>query len=503
MSKRLSTRRKAYSYLRFSTPEQMNGDSFRRQTEAATDYAEKHGLDLDTELTFRDLGISAYRGANVVEGALGQFMKAVDTGKVKPGSFLLVENLDRLSRDRIMPALNRFSALLEKGISIVTLSDGRTYTADSLNELPDLMMSLLVMSRAHEESKIKSDRLQAAWKNKRNRAANGDHIITAKAPAWLQLHNGKFGVVKARVAVVRRIFALALKGWGKAAIARQLNIDGVPTFGRADGWYQSYITKILRNEAVIGRFQPMKNTHDNGRKNRVADGEPIENYFPAIISESNFYKIKHSKPGPSGRGAALPVNVLTGIVFCKLCGGKMHFVNKGKGDTYLSCDNARRKKTCKARSVRYQPILNHVLDNLTDYRNMYELSLPSDQDRDRDIDAVQAQIAGAEEVIERLLDTLERVPSTSAEKRLAKHESRLAVLQAQKVEIQEKRAIRKAEGVPDDDYVAWYKRVVDPNEATEIMLGAIAHLGAEIRRTVEKIVLEKGTPIQVVPRSGV
>jgi DNA invertase Pin-like site-specific DNA recombinase len=37
----------AYSYLRFSTPEQMQGDSFRRQTEAAKVYAERHGLTLE------------------------------------------------------------------------------------------------------------------------------------------------------------------------------------------------------------------------------------------------------------------------------------------------------------------------------------------------------------------------------------------------------------------------------------------------------------------------
>ena len=58
------TMAKAYSYLRFSTLEQMSGDSFRRQTAAAEEYAMKHGLELDTSLTFRDLGVSAFRGRN-------------------------------------------------------------------------------------------------------------------------------------------------------------------------------------------------------------------------------------------------------------------------------------------------------------------------------------------------------------------------------------------------------------------------------------------------------
>ena len=79
-----TNRAKAYSYLRFSTPDQMQGDSYRRQTEAARNYAEQNSLDLDEALTFRDLGVSAFRGANVIDGALGQFIEAVDTGHVQP-----------------------------------------------------------------------------------------------------------------------------------------------------------------------------------------------------------------------------------------------------------------------------------------------------------------------------------------------------------------------------------------------------------------------------------
>ncbi len=57
-----TNRTKAYSYLRFSTPEQMQGDSFRRQTQLAQSYAERHGLVLDEQLAFEDLGMSAYKG---------------------------------------------------------------------------------------------------------------------------------------------------------------------------------------------------------------------------------------------------------------------------------------------------------------------------------------------------------------------------------------------------------------------------------------------------------
>jgi hypothetical protein len=56
---------KAYSYVRFSTPDQAKDDSLRRQMRLTVEYAERHGLELDTDLTFQNLGLSAYHGANV------------------------------------------------------------------------------------------------------------------------------------------------------------------------------------------------------------------------------------------------------------------------------------------------------------------------------------------------------------------------------------------------------------------------------------------------------
>ena len=88
---------KAYSYLRFSTPEQMKGDSQRRQLEAAQSYAREKGLELDEQLTFHDLGVSGFRGANATTGKLKAFRRAIEDELVEAGSYLLVEDFDRLS----------------------------------------------------------------------------------------------------------------------------------------------------------------------------------------------------------------------------------------------------------------------------------------------------------------------------------------------------------------------------------------------------------------------
>src|SRR5580698_7964217 len=89
---------KVYSYLRFSDPKQAAGSSADRQAAYAEKWAADHGLQLDASLSLRDEGLSAYHQAHVKKGALGTFLRAVEDGQIAPGSVLVVEGLDRLSR---------------------------------------------------------------------------------------------------------------------------------------------------------------------------------------------------------------------------------------------------------------------------------------------------------------------------------------------------------------------------------------------------------------------
>ena len=85
-----------YSYVRFSSKKQELSDSKRRQIDMATKYAVANGLTLDPS-GFEDLGVSAFRGKNSTDGALGDFLRCVDAGLIPHDSWLLVESLDRVS----------------------------------------------------------------------------------------------------------------------------------------------------------------------------------------------------------------------------------------------------------------------------------------------------------------------------------------------------------------------------------------------------------------------
>ncbi len=78
------------------------------------------------------------------------FLKATEHNLVPKGSFLLVESLDRLSRDQILSAQSLFLQIVQAGVTIVTLVDQRSYSIESLNRNPiDLIISLVVMMRAN------------------------------------------------------------------------------------------------------------------------------------------------------------------------------------------------------------------------------------------------------------------------------------------------------------------------------------------------------------------
>jgi DNA invertase Pin-like site-specific DNA recombinase len=153
----IPTEPKAYSYIRFSTPDQAKGDSLRRQTAAARAWVDRNNVELDTELNLRDLGISAFRGANKETGALGTFLRAVEDGVVAQGSWLLVENLDRISRENAWDASFTMQSIIRAGITVVDLSDnGRPYNTETLRNDPTAIIVMVMMfARGNNESVTK------------------------------------------------------------------------------------------------------------------------------------------------------------------------------------------------------------------------------------------------------------------------------------------------------------------------------------------------------------
>jgi DNA invertase Pin-like site-specific DNA recombinase len=483
---------RAYSYIRWSTPEQARGDSYRRQTELARRYAEQHDLTLDED-AYADLGVSAFRGANH-DRALGRFVEAVDEGKIAKGSYLLVESLDRLSRDRILPALNRFSEILGRGIKVVTLFDGKEYDHASLNDLAGLMVPLVYFARAHDESSAKSTRLKAAWDQRRERARNGQAIGNI-GPTWLRLNdNGKWHIIPDRAKAVRRIFKLADQGHGKAGIAARLNEEQVPTLRGGKAWRPAVVQRLLGNVAVIGTFQPSK-------------GEPIEGFYPAIVDKALFYRVRRAPPGASGKGGRPMMNMLAGLVYCAKCGERMAYhpmKSRGKRFNYLRCDGKVRLKICDAPMVRYEEVVGQLFERLEVDKAVIGAakrgSAPSN------LATIEAQLTEAEHARERILQALEKAKNddvvTILVGRLEQHE---AAVYALKADLDQAQAAQADQQDPDDIYDAIIALADELKDALiyrqpQVVEDVRVRLNANLKRVIGRVEVVKGEPLRVVPR---
>ncbi|MEO3683052.1 recombinase family protein [Shewanella vesiculosa] len=321
--------RQAYSYVRLSSKKQIQGYGQERQWEAIQTSALAHGWNL-SDKTFSDLGVSGWKGANIETGALSQFLQCVENGYVEKGSVLIVENVDRLSRAGVNRAVTLLMQLLDSGISIFTFTDNKLYEPNSPNPLMDLMGWALSAQRAFEESERKSQMILNAKAKAREEARTSGKIITRRCPSWLHVNAGKteFELLTERVETVRKIFNLYLNGYGTPRIGRLLTEEGrKPLVGRA--WYPRSLSRILQYRAVLGEYQPTL----NGKP----EGEPIKNYYPAIISENQFNEaqaiLKEGGAGKGRRGENM-LNYFAGLLRCS-CGEGMHIVSsKVKGKRY-------------------------------------------------------------------------------------------------------------------------------------------------------------------------
>lgn len=393
--------RTAISYTRFSTPEQAKGHSFERQTKAAIDFCESNDLILSDKL--EDLGKSGWSGENLDEtAALGGLLKLVRAGKIPKGTVLIIENLDRLTRKTPLDAIGLFTEIIKAGIDIGTTQDRKIYSHKSITDNPtDLLQSILLFSRGHEESQTKSIRIKASW-DKRNEKVSKGEFAKVRHPSWITSQGGKFELIKDRAQSIKLIFDLYLKGNGAYNVVKELNRQKIKPFGAKNEWTVKFIHNVLQNPATMGTCE--------------FTNPPRPKYFPAVVTEEIFYRAlaqRKENLNHKGRTGDFEINIYGGVCKCNKCGSNMVKYTCGKGASkknYFVCANSKRG-TCKYELVPFEKF-NDVFLQVLNTQEFTSL-LFSKEPKQTSSEAVKGRLAEVEKKIARISTAMLKSESDS------------------------------------------------------------------------------------------
>ena len=335
--------------------------------------------DLDDTLNLYDLGTSAFRGKNLDKdrGALGAFIELVKQGRIEKGSILLLERLDRFSRQPPSKAYRVFCELVELGIVVQTLDPEMMIDENNVDSMETIIPTIVYMQLAYEQSREKSQRVGHAWRTKREEAKENNTPMFKRCPSWLKWDEKKKTFVKTREGerVISFIFKRTSEGCGQRLMVEELNKRFKPLIETTNPdkprrYNGSFVQKVLSDRAVLGELQPHTFTADG---ERVPDGSPLVGYYPRVIDDELFYqcqaekKSRAKRKGPTGEF----VNLLRGLV-------SMPDGHKGHLQTTRSGHHRSRRlvsygwlrrlpKSCRI-SVDYrkvEDIVLAVLDNIT------------------------------------------------------------------------------------------------------------------------------------------
>ena len=326
---------KAYSYVRFSSGKQGDGDSIERQLATARRVCDDRGWlleDLPAEQ-----GVSAWKGKNLSHsGILGQFINKVEIGEITTPCVLVIEKIDRFSRAEVDEVLPLFVRLLKTGVNVYSHIENQYYTKEALKENPlgQLLPMLLAFYAANQYSKALSDRVKAAKQSQIKKVIDGERIyLSSSCPYYMDWDkDNKIYVPNDKQELVQRIAKEYIDGKQLQAIARQLNIEKVPSLRNGEAqWRSTTIKQLLSNKAIIGYFKGIK-------------------IYPETISAENYIRIQglleRNRIG-KGRNSSDFINILRGKLVCSICGGKLGLHTKPHKRDYYRCP-ARSRGICDA-----------------------------------------------------------------------------------------------------------------------------------------------------------
>ena len=338
-------------YCRLSRDDNMDSESnsIQNQRKILQKAAKDKGY-TDT-IFFVDDGIT---GTTMKRPGFQKMLTAIEAGYI---SAVFVKDLSRLGRNYIEVGKLTEEFFPLHDIRLVAVSDG----VDSDEGEDDFTPFKNIMNEYYAKDISKKRRIVNKMK--------GNAGVPLSPPPYGYIKNPddpRFWVVEPEAAeVVRRIYRMALEGYGLAETAAQLAADGVvnPTYywrsrGTSWGgskstveptkWGHTTVKKILTLQEYCGdvinfksysKSYKMKKRIENPEENRAI----FLNVHEAIIDRQTWEKVQALQKGTRRKKPTVTQepSVFSGLLKCPECGGNLNFhFNQNNHDIkFFSCQN--------------------------------------------------------------------------------------------------------------------------------------------------------------------
>ena len=338
-------------YCRLSRDDNMDteSNSIQNQKKILQKAAKEKGY-ADT-LFFVDDGIT---GTTMKRPGFQKMITAIEAGYI---SAVFVKDLSRLGRNYIEVGKLTEEFFPEHDVRLIAVSDG----VDSDEGDNEFTPFRNIMNEWYAKDISKKRKIVNKMK--------GNAGIPLSQPPYGYIKNpddSRFWVIDPEAAdVVRRIYDMALEGYGLAEIANALGVDGIvnPTYyWRSKGvnrsgskstleptkWGHTTIKKILTLQEYCGdvinfksysKSHKMKRRIENPEENRAI----FLNVHEPIIDRATWEKVQTMQKGTRRKKPTVTQepSVFSGRLKCPECGGNLnfHFNQKNHDIKYFSCQN--------------------------------------------------------------------------------------------------------------------------------------------------------------------
>lgn len=330
----------ARAYIRVSRVGDRDLISDEVQVEQARSHAQREGWSF--EGYEKDLDVSGFKGSWRKRPGLAKLFEDAKAGKFQR---LVAYKLDRLARN-VREALDLFQAFEDVGVTVVVV-------VERIDDTPaGRLQRNILLSVAEMESENISRRVRDAKAHRRNQG----RFHGGALPVWLRYTDDKhIELDTVNAPAIREMVRLRVAGKGYAKIARTLNEQG---FSFSHGAVYKYLSPTY--------LESMRGTGFWNRTVPDVMGETVrmEGTYPSLLTEEEYAEIVavqeslRAKPLPGAfegnrwtghRVHASSSFLLSGLVFCDQCGGKVmgmvrsqqEVATKGAEAQYYLCPHKR------------------------------------------------------------------------------------------------------------------------------------------------------------------